>query len=223
MLIETENFEFITTIRISASEKSNRFLPETQKKLAEILQEIHSDKNVRAVVLIFDFGEAEKFGETHIDENRKQFKSLCNLIKNFPAPIIAAVKDEAENFDFEIIKAAHLCVASDAANFFFSEDEEAFSARIISAKEALNSGLINTITKASEVEQEAFKIAEKIARLAPLAIRACLKAVTKGSELTLENGLKLEIELFSQLFDSKDMREGVSAFLEKRQPVFEGK
>ncbi len=223
MLIETENFEFITTIRISASEKSNRFLPETQKKLAEILQEIHSSESARVVVLILDFGEAEKFGKTDIDENQSQFTTLCNLIKNFPVPIIAAVKSIETVTDFEIIKAAHLCVASDAAHFIFREDEETFSAKKISADEALDSGLINTITKASEVEQEAFKIAEKIARLAPLAIRACLKAVTKGSELTLENGLKLEIELFSQLFDSKDMREGVSAFLEKRQPVFEGK
>lgn len=71
--------------------------------------------------------------------------------------------------------------------------------------------------------REAESIAGDIAKLAPLAIRACLQAVTRGLELPLADGLALEAELFARLFATEDMREGTRAFLEKRAPVFKGK
>ena len=62
----------------------------------------------------------------------------------------------------------------------------------------------------------------EISKLAPLAVRACLKAVTHGLDLPLQEGLALEAELFASLFATEDMREGTRAFLEKRAPVFKG-
>lgn len=70
---------------------------------------------------------------------------------------------------------------------------------------------------------EAESLARSIAKLAPLAIRACLEAVTRGLSLPLEDGLALETELFSRLFETEDMREGTRAFFEKREPIFHGK
>jgi len=69
---------------------------------------------------------------------------------------------------------------------------------------------------------EALKLAGEISRLAPLAIRSCLEAVLKGSRLPLEEGLELEAKLFSALFSTEDVREGTTAFLEKRKPIFTG-
>jgi enoyl-CoA hydratase len=59
--------------------------------------------------------------------------------------------------------------------------------------------------------------------LAPLAIEACMKAVTEGVELPLEEALVLETELFASMFATEDAREGLAAFLEKREPIFKGK
>jgi enoyl-CoA hydratase/carnithine racemase len=83
--------------------------------------------------------------------------------------------------------------------------------------------LINRVVIASELLTAAEELAREIAQLAPLAIRACLKAVVGGSELPLTEGLALEAKLFASLFATEDMREGTRAFLEKRKPMFKGR
>jgi enoyl-CoA hydratase len=93
----------------------------------------------------------------------------------------------------------------------------------MSAEDARRCGLVNRVVLPSHLLAEAESLAREISRLAPIAIRACLEAVTRGINLTLAEGLELETELFSQLFTTEDMREGTLAFLEKRAPLFKGK
>jgi enoyl-CoA hydratase/carnithine racemase len=93
----------------------------------------------------------------------------------------------------------------------------------VTAAEALAIGLVNRLVNPADILSEAKSLANEISQMAPLAIRACLKAVRLGLELSLEDGLALETELFASLFATEDVREGTSAFLEKRSPVFKGK
>ena len=174
--------------------------------LSEIFREINSNEKLRAVVLIFELKEAFLP------------KSQLEIIKNCSVPVILALKKCAPDFSFDLTQAAHLCIAADNVKFIMPEKTGK-----ISADEAEKIGLINKSAPIGEVETQAFALAEKIEKLAPLAVRACLKAVVEGFEMSLENGLKLESELFSRLFASRDMREGTRAFLEKRPPVFQGK
>jgi enoyl-CoA hydratase len=95
--------------------------------------------------------------------------------------------------------------------------------KTISSAEALEFGLINRVAPAAKLLTQAEDFAREIAQLAPLAIRACLEAVIQGAQLPLTEGLELEAKLFASLFDTDDVREGTSAFLEKREPVFKGK
>jgi enoyl-CoA hydratase len=82
--------------------------------------------------------------------------------------------------------------------------------------------LVNHVVPAARLLAQAEDLAREIAQLAPLAIRACLEAVNQGIQLPLQEGLALETKLFASLFDTDDVREGTSAFLEKRSPVFKG-
>ncbi len=150
------------------------------------------DNMTRAIVLLVeDFSPDEDF---------------CRWIESFQVPVILALKGRAaENF----VTAAHLCVAAQTAEIGNH-----------SAEKALKLGLINKIVSSADVEMEALALAEKISSLAPLAIRACLKAVGDGLQMPLKAGLKLETDLFAQIFSTADMREGTSAFLEKRKPLF---
>jgi len=172
---------------------------------------------------------------------------LCNQIENCSVPVIAAVNGIAAGGGCELALACHLRIAATNAQFSLPETklgvvpayggtrrlarelgngralEMMLTGRSVPAEQALQFGLINRVTTASDLMKEAELLATEIAKLAPLAIRACLQAVIKGEELPLAEGLRLEAELFASLFTTEDVREGTRAFFEKRQPIFKGK
>jgi enoyl-CoA hydratase len=93
----------------------------------------------------------------------------------------------------------------------------------IDAEEALRLGLVNRVAEPDRLIDEAESLAHSIIdHAAPLAARACLQAVARGARLPLDEALRLEAELFAQLFSTSDVREGTRAFLEKRKPSFRG-
>ena len=189
---------------------------------------------------------------TALDEGRaravsERGQALCNLIENCHVPVIAAVNGVAAGGGCELALACHIRIASTNARFSLPETrlgiipayggtqrlarelgdgralEMMSTGRAINANEALHFGLVNHLVPAGELLAQAEALALEIARQAPLAIRACLEAVIRGAELPLAEGLALEANLFASLFATADVREGTSAFLEKRKPVFKGK
>jgi enoyl-CoA hydratase len=174
-------------------------------------------------------------------------QAVCERIEKFPVPVIAAVNGIAAGGGCELALACHLRLAATHAKFGLPEMrlgiipayggtqrlpriagkgralEAMLTGSQISAEEAQQLGLVNRVVEPDELLPEALALACEIERLAPLAIRACLTAVTRGLDLPLAEGLALEVELFAKLFDTTDMREGTRAFLEKRAPVFKGK
>lgn len=90
----------------------------------------------------------------------------------------------------------------------------------IDAEEAYRIGLANQIAPAGETLQTALAMGQKIAKMAGVALRYIQMAVNRGLNTSLEEGLKIEADLFANLFHTEDVREGVDAFLNKRQPNF---
>jgi enoyl-CoA hydratase len=194
-----------------------------------------------------DIGELASLGAEEARAAAERGQEVCDLIERCPVPVIAAVGGVAAGGGCELALACHLRVASTAARFSLPELklgvipgyggtqrlaratgsgralEMMLTGAEISAEEALRVGLVNRVVAPAELLAEAEALAQKIAGLAPLAVRACLEAVTRGLTLPLEEGLQLERELFSRLFATEDMREGTRAFLEKRAPAFKGK
>ena len=93
----------------------------------------------------------------------------------------------------------------------------------IDAQTALRAGLVNRVAPAGQVLDEARALAARVARCAPLAVQAVRQAARLGRHLTLEDGMRLEQLLAEPLRTSDDAREGIRAFVEKRDPVFEGR
>jgi len=183
----------------------------------------------------------------HALELSERGQRLCNQIEACGVPVIAAVYGVAAGGGCELALACHLRIAATTARFSLPETklgvipayggtrrlprelgqpralELMLTGRTLSAEEALAFGLVNRVTQPGDLLSDAESLALEIARLAPLAIRACLNAVIRGDELTLAEGLRLEAELFASLFTTEDVREGTRAFLEKREPIFKGR
>lgn len=193
-----------------------------------------------------DLAELIEVPAEHAREVADGGQQLCNDVENCPVPVIAAINGIAAGAGCELALASHLRIASPNASFSLPEIklgiipgyggtqrlarevgqgralEIMLTARTVPSEEALRIGLISRLAPAAGLLPEAISLANEIAALAPLAIRACLQAVTKGTELPLHEGLALEADLFASLFATQDMREGTRAFLEKRKPVFKG-
>lgn len=196
---------------------------------AEILNEYAVNNDVRVVVINFT-----DVNFLSIKENDSV--NLINIIKNFPKPIITIIDNVAEENLFKIVLASTLCIATVNSSFNIYDrsilkkqlgsknaDKLDNFADKIDAKTAFDLGMINKIVVKEKVKNEALKLAEQISKLSPIAIRYCLNAVNKGLEVNLQEGLEIETKLFAQIFSTADMKEGTSAFLEKRSPNFKGK
>ncbi len=194
----------------------------------ESLNHVAKLKDLRVVILSFA-------GEQSIDDESKFDSEVIDEIDNFAVPIIYLADNIISGFSFDVLVASHLCIAAESAIFELSNkrklESEVGSKNIeklskvddrIDAKTAIGIGLINRVVKSEKLVSEAFRVAEQIVKLAPISIRSGLKAVSLGIKMPLEDGLKLESRLFSEIFSTDDMREGTRAFLEKRKPIFKG-
>ena len=94
--------------------------------------------------------------------------------------------------------------------------------RMMGAEEALNCGLIARIFPDEELVENALGIAEIISQYSKPALTMITNSIHKSDNLTLEQGLKYERNLFYSLFDTNDQKEGMKAFIEKRKPTFNG-
>lgn len=172
-------------------------------------------------------------------------EQVFNRIENSTKPMIAAVNGFALGGGCELALACHFRIASDNAKFGQPEVnlglipgyggtqrlsqligkgramELIMTGTVIDAATAYQYGLVNHVVKQEELQLKALSIAATINTKAPLAIAACIQSINAGFDKT-QNGWQLEIESFGQLFDTKDAREGATAFLEKRKPVFKG-
>lgn len=189
----------------------------------------------------FAGADAEAGGEVA----RQGQKLVFDMIENGNKPVIAAVNGFALGGGLELAMACHIRIASDNAKMGLPEVtlglipgyggtqrlpklvgkgramEMIMTADMISAAEACQYGLVNHVTDQENLLAKAEEILNKIMLRAPLAIASAIKAVNSGFKDGI-NGFETEIEEFSKRFATKDLQEGISAFLEKRKPDFKG-
>lgn len=171
---------------------------------------------------------------------------VFNKIENSSKPVIAAVNGFALGGGCELAMACHFRLCSENAKFGQPEVnlglipgyggtqrltqligkgralEMLMSANMIDANTALQYGLVNYVVPAEELLNKAKTILELINSKAPLAIAACIKSANAVFNETI-NGYQTEIDAFGDCFATADMKEGTTAFLEKRKANFQGK
>ena len=95
--------------------------------------------------------------------------------------------------------------------------------KIITAKEAERLGIVNKVVPEGEALNAAKEMMKEIISNAPIAIKMCIEAVQRGMNMSLEEGLAIESDRFGILCGTEDMKEGMNAFLEKRDAKFKGR
>ncbi len=171
-------------------------------------------------------------------------QAVFSRIERLDKPVVAAVNGFALGGGCELAMACHIRVASTKARFGQPEvklgilpgfggtqrlprlvgrglaTQLILSGEMIAADEALRTGLVNEVVEPDALLERARAVLEQCLANGPRAVAASLTAIRNGLDLSLEDGLKVEAKLFSAACGTAEMREGTSAFLEKRDPDF---
>jgi enoyl-CoA hydratase len=174
-------------------------------------------------------------------------QGVFDLIEGLGKPVIAAVNGFALGGGCELAMACTLRIAADSARFGQPEInlglipgfagtqrlvrlvgkskamEMIVTGAPISAQDALACGLINRVVPAAELMKEARALAADLASKAPIALGYAMEAVNRGAEMGFADACQLEAALFGLVMATDDMKEGTSAFLQKRKAEFKGK
>jgi len=193
--------------------------------------------------LLDDPGEGYAAAREFLERGQRVFLKIERASK----PVIAAINGFCLGGGLELAMACHMRICSDRARLGQPEInlglipgwggtqrlarltnkgkaiELILTGDMITAQEAYRIGLVNKVVPAGAVLKEARDLARKIVSKSKFPIAAALKAITEGLETTIEEGLKIEADQFVGLASTEDIREGVTAFLEKRQPKFQDK
>ena len=188
-----------------------------------------------------DIGEMSTLTKAEGEAFGKKGNDVFRKIETFPIPVIAAVNGFALGGGNEISMSCDIRICSDNAIFGQPEaglgitpgfggtqrlarlvspgmaKQMIYTARNIKADEALRIGLVNAVYPLEELMPAAEKLAATIAKNAPIAVRACKKAINEGLEAKMDDAVVIEEKLFGSCFETADQKEGMGAFLEKRK------
>ena len=223
--------EFINGLKKIQSEKDTRVI-------------IITGSGEKAFIAGADIKVMQKMNQEEAFEFANLGHELANLIEKSKKPVIAAVNGYALGGGCEIALSCHLRIASDNAIFAQPEvkigllpgwggtqrlpriigrglaNEIILTGRNVTAKEALDIGLVNRVVPQEELMNTCFDIANAILKNSPNAIAESIKLIRLAAGTKLKKGLSKEAKSFSELFETEETAEGLTAFVEKRPPKF---
>ena len=213
--------------------------------LDEMIGQIMADEEIRALVITgsgekafvagADIGEMSTLTKAEGEAFGKLGNDVFRRLEKLPIPTIAAVNG------CELSMSCDIRICADTAVFGQPETglgitpgfggtqrlarlvgpgmakQLIYTAKNIKADEALRIGLVNAVYPAEELMPAAEKMASTIAKNAPIAVRACKKAINEGLEAKMDDAIVIEEKLFGSCFETADQKEGMGAFLEKRK------
>ena len=237
----------IGCITLNRPGADNAINHQLRKELGDVCQRITDDDEVSVVIIT---GAGERAFSSGVDPNEmgdpRTGESAIKAIAGLDRPVIAAINGDAFGRGLELALSADIRLASENASFGFPESslglipmgggtqrlprivgrgkalEMILTAEPIDAQEAYRVGLVSRVLPGGDLLPQAEELAKKIASGGPIALRYAKEAVIKGLDLTLEQGLRLEADLYFLLQTTDDLAEGIRAFLERRPPEFKG-
>ena len=250
MLYETvslQKAEHVMVVNLNDVVNDQKRMARLSDELAELWAEIAWDEEVRVVVLTgsLDAGMNRTGSET--GEEEMKFFSIADPIAKIDRPVIAGIRRDAIGQGLEMALACDIRISAETSRFGMpliqaglipwdggtqrlarlvgrgKALEMILTGKTISAQEAQRIGLVNQVVSSRDLMGTTIKMAREMASKGSVALKYTKEAVYQGIDLTLEQGLRLEADLYLLIHTTKDRTEGIRAFREKRVPKFEGK
>ncbi len=237
----------LATITLDRPDTGNRVDEDLAAELREVASQVAADGSVRVVILTGNGGEFSIGREKVMDAGNVQRLQAASAIANLPGPVLVALNGDATDHGLELALAGDIRLAVSHGRLSFSvpsvgglpfdggtqrlprlvgpgwANDMLLTGRTVSAKEALAIGLVNRVSEPGEdVLGLAHELAGQIMEGSPIGARYAKEAVKSGSDMALSQGLVLEADLNVILQSTSDRAEGISSFLERRSPTFEG-
>ena len=189
-----------------------------------------------------DIGEMSTLTKAEGEAFGKKGNDVFRKIETLPIPVIAAVNGFALGGGCELSLSCDIRLAAENAVFGQPETglgitpgfggtqrlartinvgkakEMIYAGTKVKAPEALSLGLVSAVYPAEELMPAAMKLAERISANAPIAVRACKKAINDGLQVNMDEAIVIEEKLFGSCFETEDQKNGMTAFVEKRKP-----
>ncbi len=253
MSVHLEISNHIATVTIVSSEAGNLIVSETAYSLSDAATEVRQRDDVWVVVLNalgddFCLGASPDVIETvlggnHVPDALRAGQTLADIEK----PVVCAVQGRVQDQGLEIALACDLRISDSDATFAMTQVlngampwdggtqrlprligrsraiDMLLTGRRVTATEALEVGLVNEVVESGNATERAMELASVIAGHGPIALRYLKEAVLNGMDGTLDHGLRLEADLSFMLQSTEDRGEGISSFLERRPPTYQGR
>ena len=230
-------------ITLNRPQVGNAINARMARELDEVCRNIDQDEEISAVILMAageNFCSGCERGEWEVAGEAPR------AVAGLERVVIAAINGDALGEGLELALACDIRVAAEGARFCLPHTayglipggggtqrlprlvgrgkalEMILTAEPIDAEEAFRTGLVNKVVPSEQLLQEVEELAKRITPKGPIALRFCKEAVNKGLDLTLEQGLRLEADLYFLIQTTQDRMEGIRSFLEKRSPQFRG-
>jgi len=241
-----KSFGDYVVIEVTAVPADGAGAMQTAADLAELCDRIAWDERVRVVVLVFDGGlDYVSLPSPGLADGGDRL-SFARPVAGLKQPVIAAIRGNAVGSGLELALACDIRIGTPNARFGLPQIRQGrlpadggtqrlprligrgramqmiLTGEPIDAEEACQIGLIHRIVPSESLLQAATEMARDMAEKSPLSLSYCKEALHKGLDLTLAQGIQMELDLYLLLFSTADRIEGVTAFKEKRKPKFEG-
>jgi len=204
---------------------------QTEMDLVDLCEQLAWDEETRVVVIVFD-GRMNNCYSRHISQIKQ--------------PVIAAIRGDAIGPGLELALACDIRIGMGSGRFGLPQIREGcipsgggtqrlprligrgkamemvLTGDSIDAGEACRIGLLNRVVAQEDLLSTAIHMAEEMALKSPLSLSYAKEALYSGMDLTLEQGLQMEMDLYLLLFSTRDRTEGITAFKEKKKPQFKG-
>lgn len=250
--IKVERKEEIGIIILNRPDAMNALDTKMFQELGDALTGLGKDNRTRVIIITggknfcagADINELKEMHPVEAEVFSRLGHNVFDLLESTGKPVVAAINGYALGGGCELALACDIRIACEDAKFGQPEvnlglipgfgatqrlprlvgigkaKEMILTGRTIDAKEAEAIGLVNKVVKEGELMEKALEIARIIAQKGPVAVKLAKKLINENQEI--KEGLEREIVSFSECFNTRDHREGINAFLEKRKPVFKG-